>query len=197
MPVFTISFIAVILVIFILDDFIVIPKSAGVTLKEKLVKGHNKGLINHALHLSDEKIKKGEIWRLVSSSLLHVGPGHVITNSAAMLIAGWAVESRLGAVRTLICFAFSTLVSGLFMAFVYNLHEGEGASPGIFGLIAVFAVLAVKNGTLVFSPVPLWALVILGVYIISGFLGGKTVLCEHLSGFAGGLAAGLIMCLTV
>ncbi len=195
MPVFTISFIAVIFIIFILDDFILIPKSESVTLKEKLVTGHNKGLINHALHLSDEKIKKGEVWRLVSSSLLHVGPGHVVTNAAAMLIAGCAVEYRLGAVKTLICFAVSTLVSGLFMAFVYKLGEGEGASPGIFGLIAVFAVLAVKSGTLMFSPVPLWALIILGVYIISGFLGGKTVLCEHLSGFAGGLAAGVIMCL--
>ena len=58
MPIFTITFCAIIFVIFILDNFIVIPKTATVTLKEKLWSGHNKGYINHALHLSEKKIKK-------------------------------------------------------------------------------------------------------------------------------------------
>ena len=59
MPIFTITFCALIFVIFILDNFIIIPKTATVTLKEKLWSGHNKGYINHALHLSEKKIKKG------------------------------------------------------------------------------------------------------------------------------------------
>ena len=58
MPIFTITFCVLILVIYILDNFIVIPKKS-VTLKEKLWTGHNKGYINHALHLSEKKIKKG------------------------------------------------------------------------------------------------------------------------------------------
>lgn len=191
MPVFTLSFCALIIVIYILDAFVLVPENAGITAKERFLTGHNKGLINRALHLSDEKIRRGEVWRLVSSALLHVGTPHIITNTAAMLIVGFAVESRLGALRTLICYAVSALVSGLFMAFVYKLHEGEGASPGIFGLIAVFVILAVKSGTLFFSPLPLWALIILGIYVITGFFGGKATLFEHLSGFAGGLLAGL------
>ena len=44
----------------------------------------------------------------------------------------------------------------LYMAFVFKLHEGEGASPGIYGLIAVFVILAFRSGTVFFSPVP-WA----------------------------------------
>ena len=191
MPVFTISFCALTVLIYILDSFILVPADAGVTAKERFLTGHNKGLINRALHLSDEKIRRGEVWRLVSSALLHVGTPHIITNTLAMLIAGYAVESVLGSVRTLICYIGSALVSGLFMAFVYKLHEGEGASPGIFGLIAVFVILAVKNGTLFFSPLPLWALIILGIYVITGFFGGKATLFEHLSGFAGGLLAGI------
>ena len=168
MPVFTISFCALIIVIYILDAFVLVPANAGITAKERFLTGHNKGYINRALHLSDEKIRRGQVWRLVSSALLHVGTLHIITNTLAMLAAGYAVESSLGAVRTLICYAVSALVSGLFMAFVYKLHEGEGASPGIFGLIAVFVILAVKNGTLFFSPLPLHALIILGIYIITG-----------------------------
>ncbi len=193
MPVFTLSFCALIIIIYIIDTVLLIPAGETVTPKERFLTGHNRGCINRALRLSDERIKKGEVWRLVSSALLHVGTPHILVNTAAMLIAGYAVESTLGAVKTLLCYLISAFVSGLFMAFVYKLGEGEGASPGIFGLIAVFAVLAVKNGSVMFSPAPLWALIILAIYVIDGFFGGKATLCEHLSGFAGGLLAGLLL----
>lgn len=193
MPIFTITFCAIILVIYILDNFILIPKTGTVTLKEKLWSGHNKGYINHALHLSEKKIKKGQVWRLVSSSLLHIGTWHIISNITATLIVGYAVESQLGAVKTALCFIGSAFISGLWMAFVYKLHEGEGASTGIFGLIAVFVMLAVKNKTVFFSPVPTIALIVLAIYTVGGMLVGKATAWEHISGFAGGLLMGLIL----
>ena len=193
MPVFTISFCAVIVAVYILDTFFLIPESVTVSRKEKLLTGHNKGYLNHALQLSDEKIKKGEVWRLVSSALLHVGTFHILTNAAAFLIVGYAVETQIGTVKTLLCYLVSAFLSGLFMAFVYHLHEGEGASPGIYGLVAVFAILAVKNGTVLFSGVPAALLIILAVYTVVGFFGGKTTLCEHLSGLAGGALIGFLL----
>lgn len=192
MPIFTISFCAVIAIIYILDNFLIIPKIETVTLKEKLVTGHNKGYINHVLHLSEKKIKNGEVWRLVSSALLHVGTLHILSNITAMLIVGYAVESQLGAVKTLICYVGSALVSGLYMAFVYKLHEGEGASTGIYGLIAVFVILAVKNGTVMISGLPLFAIIILAVYTVGGMFMGKATAWEHISGFAGGLLMGFV-----
>ena len=192
MPVFTISFCALIIVIYIIDTFIAVPDKDSLTPKEKYFTGHNKGYINRALHLSDEKIKRGELWRLLSSALLHVGTPHIITNTAAMILVGYAVESELGTVKTIICYLCSALISGLFMSFVYKLHEGEGASPGIFGLIAVFIILSIKHGTVMFSGLPVFALVILALYTITGIITQKATLCEHASGFAGGLAAGMI-----
>ncbi len=193
MPIFTITFCALIFVIFILDSFIIIPKAATVTLKEKLWSGHNKGYINHALHLSEKKIKKGQVWRLVSSSLLHIGTWHIISNITATLIVGYAVESQLGSLKTALCFIGSAFVSGLWMAFVYKLHEGEGASTGIYGLIAVFVMLSVKNGTVFFSPVPAIALIVLAIYTVGGMFMGKATVWEHISGFAGGLLMGFIL----
>ena len=193
MPIFTISFCAVIVLIYIIDNFIAIPKAETVTLKEKLWSGHNKGYINHALHLSEKKIKKGQVWRLVSSSLLHIGTWHIISNVTATLIVGYAVESQLGSLKTALCFIGSAFVSGLYMAFVYKLHEGEGASTGIYGLIAVFVMLAVKNGTVFFSPVPIIALIVLAIYTVGGMLVGKATAFEHISGFAGGLLMGVIL----
>lgn len=193
MPIFTITFCALIFVIFILDNFIIIPKTAAVTLKEKLWSGHNKGYINQALHLSEKKIKKGQVWRLVSSSLLHIGTWHIISNITATLIVGYAVESQLGSLKTALCFIGSAFISGLYMAFVYKLHEGEGASTGIYGLIAVFVMLAVKNGTVFFSPVPAIALIVLAIYTVGGMFMGKATAWEHISGFAGGLLMGFIL----
>ncbi len=193
MSVFTISFSALIVAIYILDTFFLIPKNVAVTRKEKLLTGHNKGYLNRALRLSEQKIRKGEIWRLISSALLHVGTPHILTNTAAMLIVGHAVESQIGAVKTLLCYLVSAFISGLFMTFVYKLQEGEGASPGIYGLIAVFAILAVKNGTVLFSGVPVAFLIILAIYTVIGFFGGKTTLCEHLSGLAGGALIGFLL----
>ncbi len=193
MPIFTITFCAIIFVIFILDNFIIIPKTATVTLKEKLWSGHNKGYINHALHLSEKKIKKGQVWRLVSSSLLHIGTWHIISNITATLIVGYAVESQLGSLKTALCFIGSAFISGLYMAFVYKLHEGEGASTGIYGLIAVFVMLAVKNGTVFFSPVPTVALIVLAIYTVGGMFMGKATAWEHISGFVGGLLMGFIL----
>ena len=193
MPIFTITFCAIILAIYIIDNFIVIPKTETVTLKEKLWTGHNKGYINHALHLSEKKIKRGQVWRLVSSSLLHIGTWHIISNITATLIVGYAVESQLGVFKTALCFIGSAFISGLYMAFVYKLHEGEGASTGIYGLIAVFVMLAVKNGTVLFSGLPILALIVLAVYTVGGMFMGKATAFEHISGFAGGLLMGLML----
>ena len=191
-PIFTISFCAIILIIYILDNFIIIPKTETVSLKSKLWSGHNKGYINHALHLSEKKIKSGQVWRLVSSALLHIGTWHIVSNITATLIVGWAVESQLGTTKTALCYIGATFVSGLYMAFVYKLHEGEGASTGIYGLSAVFVMLAIKNGTVFFSPVPGGALIVLAIYTIGGMLVGKATAFEHISGFVGGLLMGLI-----
>ena len=194
MPIFTITFCTLIFVVYILDNFIIIPKTETVTLKEKLWSGHNKGYINHALHLSEKKIKSGQVWRLVSSSLLHIGTWHIVSNVTATLIVGYAVESQLGTAKTTLCYIVSVLISGLYMAFVYKLHEGEGASTGIYGLIAVFVILAVKNGTVFFSPVPTIALIVLAIYTVGGMLVGKATAFEHISGFVGGLLTGLVLC---
>ena len=193
MPIFTITFCAIIFIIYILDNFIIIPKTEGVTLKEKLWSGHNKGYINHALHLSEMKIKRGQVWRLVSSSLLHIGTWHIISNITATLIVGYAVESQLGTAKTAFCYIGAAFISGLFMSFVYKLQEGEGASPGIYGLIAVFVMLAIKNGTIFFSPISAIALIVLAIYTVGGMLVGKATALEHISGFAGGLLMGFIL----
>ncbi|MBQ6165686.1 MAG: hypothetical protein IJK23_14540 [Clostridia bacterium] len=48
-----------------------------------------------------------------------MGTLHILMNTAAMLIVGYAVETRLCAVKPLICCHVSAFCSGLFMVFVF------------------------------------------------------------------------------
>ena len=55
---------------------------------------------------------------------------------------------------------------------------------------------ALIDGTLLIDPgpqVPVTLLVVLAVYTAVGLFGGKTTLCEHLSGLAGGALIGLLL----
>ena len=56
----------------------------------------------------------------------------------------------------------------------------------------MFILLALKNGTVLFSDVPLVALIVLAIYTIGGMVDGKATAFEHISGFTGGLLFGLI-----
>jgi membrane associated rhomboid family serine protease len=53
-------------------------------------------------------------------------------------------------------------------------------------------MLAVRNSTVFFSPVPTVALIVLAIYTVGGMLVGKATAWEHISGFAGGLLMGFI-----
>ncbi len=110
-----------------------------------------------------------------------------------MLIVGYAVESQLGMAKTALCYIGSAFISALYMTFVYKLNEGEGASTGIYGLIAIFIMFSFKNGTVMFSGLPILTLIILAIYTVGGMLVGKATACEHISGFAGGLLMGFIL----
>lgn len=81
----------------------------------------------------------GQYWRLVSYALLHATPLQVILNLVLLVLAGPAVERRLGIGRMLGLFVFSSIVGGLgvlaYGAFKPGLGGTVGATAGMFGLI--------------------------------------------------------------
>lgn len=190
MPLFTIIFTVIISVIYILDAFIFVPNGVKRFTKEHLLVGDKSGYIMQALKLSHEKIVHGQIWRLFTASLLHVSLLHIITNAAALLIIGYAVETELGGIKIALCFIVSTIVSGLTMAFIYKFDDGEGASPGIYGLFAVYFLLAIKNKNIIFSAAPWLLMVLAGIFFAVGFFTDRASRREHISGFIGGIIIG-------
>jgi rhomboid protease GluP len=89
-------------------------------------------------------IAGGESWRLLSALFLHGGLLHLLFNGAALLEIGRVVERRIGSARTLSVFllagAWGFLASLLWQPGVISI----GASGGIFGLLGVWAMLAIR-----------------------------------------------------
>lgn len=189
---FTVTFVAVIIVAFILDNFILIPKGTKIFTKAHLIDGDKVGYVTKSLKLDYSKIKKGQIWRLFSQVFLHVGLPHLIFNCTATLAVGYALETTVGTAKTAICFFFSALVSGLFMAFGIKFCDGQGASTGIYGLIAMFVFYSIKSHTVMFSSLHPVFIAYIGIYTVAGMFINRIDRLEHSSGFLGGIIFSLI-----
>lgn len=77
-----------------------------------------------------------ELWRLVTSQLVHVKQPHMLSNVFCLLWVGAAVERRVGFVRLLVLWliggSLATLFSTLFVAPPWNL--GTGSSQAIMAI---------------------------------------------------------------
>lgn len=190
---FTVAFVIAITVIFILDTFVLLPKGTKIFTKAHLIDGDKSGYITKALKLDYSKIKKGQIWRLFSQVFLHVGLPHLIFNCTSTLAVGFALETTVGTAKTALCFFFSALFSGLFMAFGLKFCDGQGASTGIYGLIAMFIFVAVKQHTLMFSSLHPVFIAYIAIYTVAGMFINRIDRWEHSSGFLGGLIFSLVV----
>lgn len=189
----TILLVSIILLLFILDTFVCIPKETKVFTKAHLMDGDKVGYITKALKLNYTKIKKGQIWRLFSQVFLHVGIPHLVFNCLAILFAGYALESTIGWEKTILGFFFSAFFSGLVMAFGLKFEDGEGASTGIYGLIAMFIMTTIMEHTVFFSNLHWIFIVLLGIYTVVGMLIDNINRWEHSSGFVGGILYSLLL----
>lgn len=191
--IFTLTFTAVIIFTFILDTFILIPKGTKIFTKSHLIDGDKTGFVTKALKLDYEKIKKGQVWRLFSQVFLHVGLPHLIFNCTATLAVGYALETTVGTAKTALCFFFSALCSGLFMAFGLKFCDGQGASTGIYGLIAMFFFIAIKEHTVMFSSLHPVFIAYIAIYTVVGMFINRIDRWEHSTGFLGGIIFSLII----
>lgn len=191
----TFTLVFVIVICFIFDTFILIPKKIKIFTKSHLIDGDKSGYLTKALCLSNSKIKKGQVWRLFSQVFLHAGLPHLIFNCLAISFTGYALETTIGWLKMLLCFFFSALFSGLIMCFVVKLEGGVGASTGIYGMIACYIVCAIKEHNILFSSLPWYLVLLVGVYTVVGMLISKVDRQEHSSGFLGGIIFSLALTL--
>ena len=152
--------------------------------------------ITQSLWLERSVIQQGELYRLLSVTLVHDGPLHLFFNMYALYLIGPIVEQAWGR-RMFTLFYVLTALAASTASFLFSGGPAVGASGAIFGLIGV--VLA---GTRAHHPmldrrarqiVPqLGMLVILNLGI--GFLaGGMIDNAAHIGGLISGLWLGFVV----
>jgi membrane associated rhomboid family serine protease len=123
--------------------------NAIVFLFELLVSGNSHSLFieDQYFALSGEGLKNGFVWQLLTFQFMHAGLLHILANCWAIYVFGRAIEETLGSKKFLILYLSSGVVGGICQVLAGWLWPGlfggpvVGASAGVFGLVAAFAVL--------------------------------------------------------
>lgn len=93
---------------------------------------------------SNELIRSGQIWRLLTPMLLHGSLPHIAFNMYALLSFGTGLERYFGHGRFLLLYVLSAF-AGNVASFLLTNANSLGASTAIFGLLGAEAVFLIQN----------------------------------------------------
>jgi membrane associated rhomboid family serine protease len=152
------------------------------------------------LTLSADKFWTGAVWQLLTFQFLHGGLLHLAGNLLGLWSFGRALEWRLGQRRMLLVYFVSGVAGGLLQAMLGALAPAQfgaqhllGASAGVCGLFAAFALLEPEADVLWFF-VPMRARtmylvsVVVAVTFAIAFRDSHIAHAAHLGGLLAGAA---------
>jgi membrane associated rhomboid family serine protease len=152
------------------------------------------------LALSRKGLQQGCVWQLFTFQFLHLGSWHFVCNALGLFFLGRPLEGALGRARLLEVYFGSSLLGGVLQAVLglvlpsYFGMPTLGASAGVCGLLATFAMLE-RDRTFLFMfllPIRAWHLLLLtlGVTIFFVIVPSEPGVAHaaHLGGLLGGMA---------
>jgi membrane associated rhomboid family serine protease len=166
------------------------------------------GLVDSWFALSTQGLRDGRVYQLITFQFMHAGWLHLLGNMFTLYFFGRAMEETLGRRGLLRLYLLSGTIGGLVyaaVAFIFPKYFDipvVGASAGVFGLIAAFAIRAPDQPItmfIYFFPVTIQAKILLiGEAVISllGLLGplvniysftGNMAHAAHLGGMLTGI----------
>ena len=99
--------------------------------------------------LPDNNELRGQYWRLVTYSFLHLNAAHLLLNTLLLVWIGRLMEKRIHLANAGAIYGLSVLASAAAILFVHSLHPKMGAtvgaSGGIFGLLAAALVISYRH----------------------------------------------------
>lgn len=119
-------------------------------------------LLYVCIFLLDLMIFKGELWkigsgksfdnmefnnwyRLITGSFFHHSVLHLLGNSLALYFVGMILENKIGSWTFLFIYFLGNVGTSIIYSLTYSYTGGNGASPGIYALIACMVVLFLHN----------------------------------------------------
>ncbi len=144
-------------------------------------------------------LKRGFIWQFITFQFLHGGLPHLVLNSLGLYFFGRPLEGQLGKREFLKLYLFSGVLGGVVQALlglVAPQFGGPmvGASAGICGLVAAFALLAPESEIYLGFVLPvrakylLPAMLILPLFLLLTSAQTSVAHAAHLGGTLGGIA---------
>lgn len=154
--------------------------------------------------LSSTGIRSGQVWTLLTYTLLHASIGHLLMNGLGLYFIGRELQMRLGPERFLKLILAGAFGAGLVWLGIHLNRSGIviGASGVLMAFLAVFACYDPRRPiqlllffVLPVTVQPIWVVGVLGSVDLLGFLFYELPKSQTLYGIAhsahlGGLAAG-------
>jgi|GEM_PF-3210222 membrane associated rhomboid family serine protease len=137
----------------------------------------------------------GQIYRVYTASVLHVGWLHVTSNIIALICVGNFLEKRLGHLRFLATFLISDIFASLmFYGYFSDCTNGNGSSIAIYALFAILLILWLRysNDFLYRWYHPALVYILIYFVVASVLSGNYTTIIIHSFSFFAGLVIGLL-----
>jgi rhomboid protease GluP len=137
---------------------------------------------------SNELIREGQLWRLLTPALVHGGIAHIGFNMYALLSFGTGLEQTFGHRRFFVLYVLGAF-AGNVMSFLFTDAVSLGASTAIFGLIGAELVFLIQNRKLFAHQFQSAIGNVLFVIFVNLFLGLAPSIDNwgHIGGLVGGL----------
>lgn len=151
-------------------------------------------LIRWGAHSHNLVLVNGEWWRLLTSTMIHAGLGHVLMNMIALYLGGAFLEHIVGRWRVVVVYITTGLFSSLCSVFWYDNTVSVGASGAIMGLYGAVAAFCVTKYLSASEKTDF--LVFFIIFVVSSFLYGlmgDVDNAAHIGGLLSGFIIGLIM----
>jgi rhomboid protease GluP len=139
---------------------------------------------------SNELIRSGQIWRLLTPALIHGSFTHIAFNMYALFSFGTNLERHFGHGRFLLLYVLGAF-TGNVASFIMTDANSLGASTAIFGLLAAEGVFLFQNRKLFASQFRSAISNIIFIAVVNLFLIGSLPGIDnwgHIGGLLGGLA---------
>ncbi|CAF1003642.1 unnamed protein product [Adineta steineri] len=140
-----------------------------------------------------------QLWRMITSNLLHVDWSHLKNNVSLQLLYGIPLERKYGSIRIVIIYWLCTLSASLAFTMLRRIAIGIGASGAVYGLQFFFIMerlMAIKTNTdqrrRLFIVIQLLLMVVVPKRIAIFTMNYRKVSIGHAAHFGGGLMGFLL-----
>ena len=138
--------------------------------------------------VSAPAIQEGEIWRLLTGTLLHAGLIHLFVNMYSLCIIGSQLENFIGKKKFLFVYIISA-ISGSLMSSIFSTTISVGASGAIFGLLGSMLYFGYHYRLFLGNILKAQIIPLILMNLFLGFMMSGIDNAAHLGGLIGGYLA--------